>query len=75
MTSEQSHVMPSFNEHITAQEAAERLDYTVQHVRRLLRNGDLEGRKIGRDWLVGQTSVAEFAMKRENLHLPLDGAE
>lgn len=65
--------MARLDDHITAQEASERLGYTVQHVRRLLREGELEGTKIGRDWVVVEESVAEFATRRENLNLPLEG--
>lgn len=57
--------------HITSKEAAERLRYTIQHIRRLLRKGKLEGRKIGRDWMVAEDSVKQFASRQENLSLPL----
>lgn len=64
--------MASLDGHITAQEAADRLEYTVQHVRRLLREGDLNGTKIGRDWIVVEGSVMDYATRRENLNLPLE---
>jgi len=56
---------------ITSAEAAERLGYTVQHVRRLIRVGTLDGEKMGRDWIVEAKSVTGLLEKRENLSLPL----
>jgi len=67
--------MASLNDHMTAQEAADRLGYTVQHVRRLLRDGGLDGAKVGRDWLVLKTSVADYASRQANLSLPLERSE
>ncbi len=40
------------NNHITAQTAAEFSGYSLQYIRRLLRNGKLEGIKIGQVWLI-----------------------
>lgn len=57
---------------LTAGEAAERLGYTVQHVRRLLREGRLRGTKVGRDWVVLDEAVKEFAGHRENFQLLFD---
>lgn len=64
--------MAGLEGHITSKEAAERLGYTVQHLRRLLRQGAIEGRKVGRDWMVRERSVKDFASRKENLSLPLD---
>ena len=36
----------------TTKEAAARLGLEVSHVRRLLEEGKIEGRKFGRDWMV-----------------------
>ena len=36
----------------TTKEAAERLGLEVSHVRRLLEEGKIKGRKFGRDWMV-----------------------
>jgi excisionase family DNA binding protein len=57
---------------ITSADAARQLGYTVQHVRRLMRQGILSGVKMGRDWLVQQCSVQELMARRENLPLPLE---
>lgn len=64
-------MMMDMGDHLTAQQAADRLDYTVQHVRRLLREGRLEGTKVGRDWVVEESKVREFAGQRANIELPL----
>ena len=45
---------------ITTQEAAENLGYTIQHTRLLIRRGQIEATKFGRDWLVVSESVVEY---------------
>ena len=62
---------PGTPELISSSEAAKRLGYTVQHVRRLIRNGSLTGSKLGRDWLVDESSVNQLLAQRANLSLPL----
>ena len=57
---------------ISSAEAADELSYTVQHVRRLVREGRLTGYKIGRDWLVSRESVQAYLTSKANLPLPLD---
>lgn len=52
--------MVSENEYVTTSEASETLGYTIQHTRRLLREGRLQGAKIGRDWLILRESVAVY---------------
>jgi len=56
---------------ITSVEAADALGYTVQHVRRLVRQGKLAGKKLGRDWVVERQGVERLAAARKNLRLPL----
>lgn len=60
------------NGFITTDEAAAHLQYTPQHVRRLIREGKLKGEKVGRDWIVEETSVARHQAVKENFALPLD---
>lgn len=60
---------------ISSAETATRLGYTVQHVRRLIKQGDLKGAKMGRDWLVEASSVDDFLLRRQNLTLPLSDEE
>jgi excisionase family DNA binding protein len=58
--------------YMTSAEAAERLGYTVQHVRRLVRQNRLEGFKLGRDWVVVCASVDNMLARDEYLALPLE---
>jgi excisionase family DNA binding protein len=58
--------------YITSSVAALRLGYTIQHVRRLIRQRKLEGFKLGRDWVVLSTSVDAWASRGEYLDLPLE---
>lgn len=57
---------------IDSQEAAKRLGYTRQHVRRLIREGQLRARKLGRDWFVEADSVDGYIAALANHELPLD---
>ena len=52
--------MVNENEYMTTSEASETLGYTIQHTRHLLREGQLQGSKMGRDWIVLRESVAEY---------------
>jgi len=45
------------NNHISVQVAAEYSGYGLQYLRRLLRNGKLEGIKIGQLWLVNKGAL------------------
>lgn len=62
-------LMPDF---LTTAETADLLGFTVQHVRRLVRNGQLQGSKMGRDWVIFRESVDAFVADRENLDLSLE---
>jgi excisionase family DNA binding protein len=59
-------------EYISTDEAGVRLSYTPQHVSRLVRSGKLEGKKLGRDWIVVRESVERYLRARANYSLPLD---
>ena len=51
----------SFNSNfITVQYAAKYSGYNPQYIRRLLRNGKLEGIKIGQVWLIAYDSLLEY---------------
>ena len=56
-------VMPDLNEFVSTEEAAERLKYHVEHVRRMMREGSIAGLKIGRTWLVKREALDSY-MKR-----------
>ena len=51
------------NNHISVQVAAEYSGYSLQYLRRLLRNGQLEGIKIGQLWLVDKGAL-DLCLKR-----------
>ena len=45
------------NNHISVQVAASYSGYSLQYLRRLLRNGKIEGTKIGQLWLVDKGAL------------------
>jgi excisionase family DNA binding protein len=55
--------MPDLTEYIETSQAAEKLHYHVEHVRRMMREGSLQGIKIGRTWLVQRKSLDEYVAK------------
>jgi len=59
--------MPDLRDFVTTEEAARILEFHVEHVRRLLREGDLQGEKIGSAWLVLKKSVEEYVEKNKEL--------
>jgi excisionase family DNA binding protein len=46
--------------HLTVQNAAEVTGYNIQYLRRMLRSGALEGRKIGQMWLIEVDALEEY---------------
>lgn len=60
---------------ITTDAAARQLQYTPQHICRLVREGKLDGEKVGRDWMVRQESVVRHLVARETLPLSLGEEE
>jgi excisionase family DNA binding protein len=59
--------MPDLTDYMTTQEAAEQLGYHVEHVRRMLREGDLKGKKVGYMWFIHKPSVDEYLDKTVGL--------
>ncbi|RJP50262.1 MAG: helix-turn-helix domain-containing protein [Anaerolineaceae bacterium] len=54
-------VSPQFlNNHISVQAAASYSGYSLQYLRRLLRNDKLEGIKIGQLWLVDKGALDAY---------------
>ncbi len=49
--------MPDLTGYMTTEDAAKKLGFHVEHVRRMLRNGALEGLKVGSMWVVSKESV------------------
>ena len=60
--------------HISVKAAAEFSGYNIQYLRRLLRNGHLEGIKIGQVWLIKLGSLEAYLrngqMVRDRRHGP-----
>ena len=51
------------NNHISVKAAADLSGYSLQYLRRLLRNGKLEGFKIGQVWLIEKTVFEAYLQK------------
>ena len=53
------------NNHISVQVAASYSGYSTQYLRRLLRNGKVEGTKIGQLWLVDKGALDVYIGKAQ----------
>ena len=49
-----------FEKHVSVKAAAKFSGYSIQYLRRLLRNGRLEGIKIGQVWLIKMASFESY---------------
>ncbi len=56
--------MVTGSELLTVRQAASLLGNTVQHVRLLIRTGQLKATKVGRDWIVDRDAVMDLRTKR-----------
>ncbi len=54
------------NNHISVQVAAVYSGYSTQYLRRLLRNGKIEGTKIGQLWLVEKGALDIYIEKAQD---------
>lgn len=54
----------TINDFVKVAEAARVIGFSVQHTRLLLRQGELMGTKIGRDWIISQESLQSFLARR-----------
>jgi excisionase family DNA binding protein len=59
--------MPDLKDYVTTQEAAQLLGFHQDTIRRLLRNHDLEGTKVRRDWLVLRSSLEEYVQRNAEM--------
>jgi excisionase family DNA binding protein len=50
----------SLSEWISVQEAADYTGYTTRHIRYLLANGLVKGRKFGRDWFTTKEAIDKY---------------
>lgn len=51
---------PELDELISLSEAANRTGLSASHLRLLVRQGDIWGRKVGRNWLTTEQAVREY---------------
>jgi excisionase family DNA binding protein len=65
--SKRNQPMPDIEEFMTTQEAAEKLELTIRAVNRLVANKKLEGRKIGRMYLISRASVRSYGDKTKDM--------
>lgn len=54
-------------QYITVAEASERFGISTSHLTKLLRDGEIEGRKSGGTWLVVPSSVEEYKQRMAGL--------
>ncbi|MCB1736142.1 MAG: helix-turn-helix domain-containing protein [Gammaproteobacteria bacterium] len=54
------HKEVTLTEWISVKEAADYTGYTTAHIRYLLRNGLLQGRKFGRDWFTTMQAIEDY---------------
>jgi len=54
---------PGLNELISLSEAAELSGLSPDHLRRLVRQGDLWGKKIGRNWVTTTQAIREYLVR------------
>lgn len=59
--------MPDLKDYMTTEEAATRLGYHLESIRRMLRDGELKGIKVGRTWLVLRKSVEEYLKQTDGM--------
>jgi excisionase family DNA binding protein len=52
---------------ITTDEAQALTGYSVAYLRRLANRGDVEARKVGRDWLIWRESLLEYKARMDGL--------
>lgn len=59
--------MPDLNDYMTTEEAAKALRFHVESIRRMLRDKELEGVKLGPGWLVSRKSVTNYKRRTEGM--------
>jgi excisionase family DNA binding protein len=53
--------------YLTVEEAARRLDRSLEQVRRYLREGRLPGRRIGQQWFIEESTLASWHPERRRV--------
>jgi excisionase family DNA binding protein len=59
--------MPDLTLYMTTEDAAQKLGYHLESIRRLLRDKELVGEKWGRYWLITKKSVEEYQRRNDGL--------
>ena len=59
--------MPDLHDYMTTEDAAKALGFHIESVRRMLRDRELDGMKVGYMWFVAKKSVAEYKKQTEGL--------
>jgi excisionase family DNA binding protein len=49
--------MPDLKDYMTTEEAAKKMGFHVEHIRRMRRQGKLKGKKVGAMWFILRESV------------------
>ena len=60
---ESSQDQPSWDDLISLKEAAELSGLSYSHIRYLARNGELNAKKLGRDWFTTEQAVKEYVAR------------
>lgn len=61
-------IMPDLTRYMTVEDAAKKLEYHLESVRRMLREKELDGIKWGRYWLVSKESVENYLSQNTKLN-------
>ncbi len=54
-------------DYISTREASEKYGLSKEHIARMLKAGQLQGKKIGHDWLVYEPSLLKYKQQMESL--------
>jgi excisionase family DNA binding protein len=57
--------MPINDNWLTVQEAAQESGYDPEHIRRLIRDGEIKARKLSIIWLIERKSLSEYLKKAQ----------
>ncbi len=63
-----THQMPDLADFITTEEAAKKLGFHIESIRRMLRNKELDGLKMGHGWLVSRKSVDKYLKETDGMN-------
>lgn len=65
--------MPDLLNYLTTEEAADKLHFHVNHIRRMIRRGDLESVRVGHMLFISKESIDKYkaSTKGHDKHSPL----